>query len=65
VGAKSDKYRHCKYFNMIKRENLGWVWWCISVIPVFGRLRQKDHEFEISLSFIETLFKKKEKGRKE
>jgi hypothetical protein len=50
---------------MIKRENLGWVWWCISVIPVFGRLRQKDHEFEISLSFIETLFKKKEKGRKE
>jgi hypothetical protein len=28
------------------------VWWHISVIPAFGRLKQEDHEFEDSLGYI-------------
>jgi hypothetical protein len=29
-----------------------WAWWCTSVIPALGRLRQGDHEFEASLGYI-------------
>jgi hypothetical protein len=32
--------------------SLAGVWWCISIIPVLGRLRQEDHEFEVSLGYI-------------
>ena len=28
------------------------VWWCMPVIPVFGRLRQEDHRFVASLSIL-------------
>jgi hypothetical protein len=28
-----------------------WVWWCISVVPVLGRLRQEDHKFKASLGY--------------
>jgi hypothetical protein len=34
------------------KEAPGWVWWHISVIPAFGRLKQEDHEFEDSLGYI-------------
>jgi hypothetical protein len=30
----------------------GRKWWCISVIPIFKRLRQDDLEFKISLGYI-------------
>jgi hypothetical protein len=29
-----------------------WVWWYIPVITVLRRLRQEDHELEVSLSYI-------------
>jgi hypothetical protein len=25
-----------------------WAWWCISVIPVTGRLKQEDHELRVA-----------------
>jgi hypothetical protein len=28
------------------------VWWHMSVIPPLRRLRQKNHEFEVSLGYI-------------
>jgi hypothetical protein len=30
----------------------GVVWWYTSAVPALGRLRQKDHEFEVSLGYI-------------
>jgi hypothetical protein len=34
------------------------------VIPLLGRLRQKDLEFKASMGYIETLSKKKERKKK-
>jgi hypothetical protein len=28
------------------------VWWCIPVIPALRRVRQEDHKFKTSLSYI-------------
>jgi hypothetical protein len=28
------------------------VWWCTSIIPTFGRLRQENLEFKDSLAYI-------------
>jgi hypothetical protein len=39
------------------------VWWCIYVIPVFGRLKQEDPEFNLSLGYIVRVCRKG--GRKE
>ena len=30
----------------------GRAWWCMLVIPVLGRLRQEDHRFRASLSYL-------------
>jgi hypothetical protein len=35
---------------MVKHSTQG-AWWCVSVIPTFGRLRPEDHEFEASLGY--------------
>jgi hypothetical protein len=35
------------------------VWRCIPVIPALGRMRQEDHEFDITLLHSEILFQKK------
>jgi hypothetical protein len=32
---------------------LNWMWWYMSIVPTFGKLRQEGHEFEASLSYIE------------
>jgi hypothetical protein len=39
------------------------VWWNMPVIPAFRRLRQEDHKFKVSLSYItrHCLTKKKRK----
>jgi hypothetical protein len=29
-----------------------WTWWCMPIIPRFGRLRQKDCEFKANLGHI-------------
>jgi hypothetical protein len=34
------------------------AWWCMPVIPALGKLRQENHEFKVSLSYIETLTQK-------
>jgi hypothetical protein len=43
---------------------LSWVWWYVPVIPVLKGQRQKDLEFEDSLSYIVRLssLKKKQKA---
>jgi hypothetical protein len=48
----------CKIQNEIK-DMLGWVWQHTSVIPVVGRLRQEEQEFQASVSYM-----KKEKKKK-
>jgi hypothetical protein len=37
---------------MLKLPVIKLVWWYMPVIPVFGRLRQEDYEFEVSLDYI-------------
>jgi hypothetical protein len=37
------------------------MWWCMPVIPVFGRLRKENLEFKVTLSYIPGLSKKKKK----
>jgi hypothetical protein len=31
------------------------VWWCMTIFPALGRLRQEDHEFKASLSYMASL----------
>jgi hypothetical protein len=39
-----------------------WAWWHMLAIPVFGRLRQDDQEFQASLGYlIRTCLKKRRK----
>jgi hypothetical protein len=38
------------------------AWWCMPVIPAFGRQRQEDHEFKASLGCIAKLSLKTNKG---
>jgi hypothetical protein len=28
------------------------MWGCMPVIPAFGKMRQKDHKFKVSLGYI-------------
>jgi hypothetical protein len=37
---------------LLKTVLLGQVWWCPPIIPVLGRLRQKDSKFKDSLGYI-------------
>jgi hypothetical protein len=42
------------------------AWCCIPVIPALGQLRQEDHEFEVTLSYIvRTYIKEREREREE
>jgi hypothetical protein len=34
-----------------------WAWWSTPIIPLLGKLRQEDHRFEASLSYIVRLSK--------
>jgi hypothetical protein len=36
-------------------------WWCMSIIPALGRLRQEDHKFKVSLGYIGSPSLKKKK----
>jgi hypothetical protein len=38
--------------NCIKNNYVSQAWWCTSVISAFRMLRQEDHEFKASLSYI-------------
>jgi hypothetical protein len=38
-----------------------WVWWYTPLIPAFERLRQKDVEFDTSLSYITRMYLQKKK----
>jgi hypothetical protein len=38
------------------------VWWCESVIPALGRLRQENLEFKASLNYIIISYLKKKRG---
>jgi hypothetical protein len=35
-----------------KKKEKGQAWWCISVIPELGRLRQEDLKFEARVSYM-------------
>jgi uncharacterized membrane protein len=37
---------------MKSRKQCSQAWWCVLTIPALGRLKQEDHEFEVSLGFI-------------
>jgi hypothetical protein len=37
----------------IKNTSLKRAWWCTTVIPALGRLRQEDLEFKASLGYIQ------------
>jgi hypothetical protein len=39
-------------FTTIRNVYRGWAWWLTLIIPEPWRLRQKDYEFETSLSYI-------------
>lgn len=57
---------HWKALWLMLRMKRPWVWRHPYVIPMTGRLRQEDHQFDNSLSYIAKpcpLFRKKEKGR--
>jgi hypothetical protein len=41
-----------------------WAWWCTPKIPVLGKLRQKEHEFETSLVYTASLCLKKKQPTK-
>jgi hypothetical protein len=41
-----------------KKGKFGWVWWCIPVIPVLGRLKEEEHEFEAGLGYIVRIYLK-------
>jgi hypothetical protein len=38
------------------------MWWCIPVIPALGRLRQEDHEFEVTMGYTVRLCLKNSKN---
>jgi hypothetical protein len=40
------------------------MWWHTPTIPVFGRLRQKDHKFKVSLGYRSEILSQKKKKRK-
>jgi hypothetical protein len=44
--------------------NLNQAWWLTSIIPAFGRLRQKDQELKASKSYTVTACLKKTKKKK-
>ena len=37
------------------QQGLAWVYWYTPVIPAFGRKRQEDQKFQVSLSYIVSL----------
>ena len=39
-------------YNGILLRTKSWVWWHTLVIPVLGRLRQEDHRFATSFSYL-------------
>lgn len=44
---------------------LGWVWWCLPIIPTLWRFRQKDpHKFKASMGYIVKRHLKKKKKKK-
>jgi ubiquinone/menaquinone biosynthesis C-methylase UbiE len=32
--------------------DFSWAWWCMSIIPTLGRLRQEDYKFKAGLGYI-------------
>jgi hypothetical protein len=41
-----------QYRRQVAKVKWGPVWWCTSVIPVPGRLRQEDLEVETSMDYM-------------
>jgi hypothetical protein len=50
-----DKRENPNGQKALKSMQLSWAWWCTLEIPAFGRLRQEDRDFKVSLGFMTRL----------
>lgn len=55
MGREREERREKKEKERKKWLNRGWLWWYRSIILRLEMLRQRDHEFEGSLGYKESL----------
>jgi hypothetical protein len=48
--VKHYRNKECEYLVILNviRKLPSWEWWCTPIIPALGRLKQEEHELEIS-----------------